>query len=283
MLTVIWLLIVVFYLVMAVLQYSVAPKIGPNPYFGLKIGYTLSSKEVWVKANKKVGYLMILHGLIMIPFSVIAGDNVLLFLLPFLVPLVAISIYGIWYSARLLETIEKSGPYSTVPIKPIKLSLPWKLSPLLLVLITAAFICITYPSLPNVVAVHFDSSGSPNGWSSRETIVQLYFVYLATFTAVAYLLIYAGEKHPLLVHSGTVRIGRDGFLKAGILGFDVAIFILFIVYVWIWGYANSVLAPADITYMIIVTLSMPIVPIGYLIYRWRAHTKKSSGGEGNGE
>ena len=283
MLTVIWLLIVAFYLVMAVLQYSVAPKLGPNPYFGLKIGYTLSSKEVWVKANKKVGYLMILHGIILIPFSVVAGDNVLLFILPFLVPLIAISIYGIWYSARLLETIEKSGPYSKVPIKPIKLSLPWKISPLLLVLITVAFICVTYPSLPNVVAVHFDSSGNPNGWSSRETLVQLYFVYLATFAAVAYLLIYAGEKHPILVHSGIVRIGRDGFLKAGILGFDAAIFILLIVYVWIWGYANSMLVPAYITYMIIVTLAMPLVPIGYIIYRWRVHTKKSSGGDGSGE
>ncbi len=283
MLTVIWLLIVAFYLVMAVLQYSVAPKLGPNPYFGLKIGYTLSSKEVWVKANKKVGYLMILHGIVLIPFSVIAGDNVLLFLLPFLVPLIAISIYGIWYSARLLETIEKSGPYSTVPIKPIKLSLPWKISPLLLVLITVVFICVTYPSLPNVVAVHFDSSGNPNGWSSRETLIQLYFVYLATFAAVAYLLIYAGEKHPILVHSGIVRIGRDGFLKAGILGFDAAIFILLIVYVWIWGYANSMLVPAYITYMIIVTLAMPLVPIGYIIYRWKVHTKKSSGGDGSGE
>ncbi len=283
MLTFIWLLIVAIYLAMAVLQYSVAPKLGPNPYFGLKIGYTLSSKEVWVKANKKVGYLMILHGLILIPFSVIADDNVLLFLLPFLVPLITISIYGIWYSARLLETSEKLGPYSTVPIKPIKLSLPWKISPLLLVLITVAFICVTYPSLPNVVAVHFDSSGNPNGWSSRETLVQLYFVYLATFAAVAYLLIYAGEKHPILVHSGIVRIGRDGFLKAGILGFDAAIFILFIVYVWIWSYANSMLVPAYITYMIIVTLAMPLIPIGYIIYRWRVHTQKSSGGDGSGE
>ena len=283
MLTLIWVVIVAIYLVMAVLQYTVAPKIGPNPYFGLKIGYTLSSKEVWVKANKKVGYLMILHGIALIPFSVIAGDNVLLFLLPFLVPLIAISIYGIWYSARLLETIEKSGPYSTVPIKPIKLSLPWKISPLLLVLITAAFIWFTYQSLPNVVAVHFDSSGNPNGWSTRETLVQLYFVYLATFTAVAYLLIYAGEKHPLLVHSGMVRIGRDGFLKAGILGFDVAIFILFVAYVWIWGYANSVLVPAYITYMITLTLAMPLIPIGYLIYRWRIYINKGSRGEENGE
>lgn len=283
MLTFIWLLIVAIYLVTAVLQYSVAPKLGPNPYIGLKIGYTLSSKEVWVKANKKVGYLMILHGLVLIPFSVIAGDNVLLFLLPFLVPLIVISIYGIWYSARLLETIEKSGPYSTVPIKPIKLSLPWKISPLLLVLITVAFICITYPSLPNVVAVHFDSSGNPNGWSSRKTLIQLYVVYLATFAAVAYLLIYAGEKHPILVHSGIVRIGRDGFLKAGILGFDTAIFILFIVYVWIWSYANSMLVPTYITYMIIVTLAMPLIPIGYIIYRWRVHAQKSSGGDRSGE
>jgi len=42
--------------------YYLAPRVGPNPIFGVRIGYAYASREIWDKTNRFGGALMALVG-----------------------------------------------------------------------------------------------------------------------------------------------------------------------------------------------------------------------------
>ena len=42
--------------------YFLAPRVGPNPIFGVRVGYSYASREVWDKTNRFGGALLALVG-----------------------------------------------------------------------------------------------------------------------------------------------------------------------------------------------------------------------------
>ena len=258
----------VIYIIVALLQYSVAPRVGPNPYLGFRIGYTLSSEKVWKKANRWIGKIMLIHSLLLLPLCFIPHALVY-FLILWVVPLILFIPIGIRYaSTHLEEEGAKEEEVSLKKIEPITAGLPWNISPVVVYLALLSFMVLTYSSLPNVIAIHFDSSGNPNGWSCKGDFFAWYNVISLILMFTAYIFVYLGKKHPIYVHPGKMRFPRDTYLKLIILAMDAALVLMIFVYLLIYLYAlNS--TNFSITLFILLTLFPVIVPIGYLIYKWR--------------
>ena len=258
----------IIYLITGILQYYLAPKIGPNPYFGFKIGYTFADREVWNKTNRLMGKFVIIHSLLLFPTALIP-DFMLYYLLLFIIPLVAFIPFGIRYAAILLEMkSSKSEIASKRKMEPITVGLLWSLSPLIFYLVLIAVEMITYPSLPDVIAVHFDLSGNPNGWSSKSSFILSYSLFALFAPAFSYIFIYLGKKYPMYIHPGKMRFSSDTFLKTTILSMDITSIILILVYYTIYIYAVEKLV-VPWPWFMIVTIILILVPIGYLAYKWR--------------
>ncbi len=262
------LLINIIYLLTGILEYFIAPKIGPNPYLGFKIGYTFADREVWNKANRLMGKFIIIHSLILFPTALIP-NFLLYYLILFMVPLIAFIPFGIRYAAIQLEMKgAKSENVSQIKMEGITVGKFWSLSPFLLYLLLIALEFITYPSLPDVIAVHFDAAGNPNGWSSKGSFLISYSLFALFAPAFSYLFIYLGKKYPMYIHPGKMRFPRDAFLKMTILSMDIMTIILISVYYSIYIYAvEKIVVPW--TWFLIVTIILILVPIGYLVYKWR--------------
>ncbi len=263
------LIINVIYLISALLVLFLAPKIGPNPYFGFRIGYSFSSRNVWNKTNRFAGILMTLHSLSLFPFIFL--DNLVYYIVALIVPLVIISIAGIIYASHNLEEerVEVKGPIK--PIKPLETTFVWKYLGVILFLILLLMMLIAYPSLPTKLAVHFDAAGNPNGWSSKNDFYTTYLIFSASYLAVLYFIIYAGKKYPVALHSGVMKIGSDTAFKGTILSLNIVFLILMATFLWIYFYNTSTGMHGYFatTYFIVLTFIAAFVPIGYIIYRWR--------------
>ena len=265
-----WLILLIntIYLITGVLQYYLAPKIGPNPYFGFKIGYTFADREVWDKTNRLMGKFSIVHSLILFP-TVLIPNFLIYYLILFIIPLLAFIPLGIRYAAIQLEMKgAKSENVSLRRLEGITVGKFWSLSPILLYLLLIVFEFITYPSLPDVIAVHFDAAGNPDGWSSKVDFVFSYSLFSLFAPALSYLFIYLGKKYPMYIHPGKMRFPRDAFLKTTILSMDITTITLIFAYYTIYIYAVKKFV-VPLSWYIILTVILIIFPLGYLLYKWR--------------
>lgn len=263
------------YLILALLQLFLAPKIGPNPYFGLKIGYTFSSREVWEKSNRFVGILTLIHSISLIPFSFLSFSYFFYYLIAFIVPLIFIAIAGVVYAARKLEELNAPERESTVPIQPFEAGFLWKHLGLILFFILLFIMLVTYNSLPETIAVHFNLEGKPNGWENKGDFFFWYIIFALIYLAFVYLIIYLGKRYPIMVHSGKMKIGRDTIFKSSILAMNLVLVILIFTYIGIY-ITNVKHFSTIINLVVILAVLIAFVPIGYIIYRWKEFKKEEN-------
>jgi len=262
------LLLTAIYFVAALLQYFVAPKIGPNPYLGFKIGYTFADRVVWNKTNRLMGKFMMIHALIMFPLCLI--PNFLgYFLLIYVIPLLVFIPIGIKYASTLLEMKgARAERASEKKLEPITVSIVWWSTPLVLFAILLILELATYSQLPEVVAVHFDAAGKPNGWSNRGDFILSFSLLSLMFVAISFIFVYLGKHHPLFLHPGKMRFSRDTYLKLIILSMDTALALMFIVYLSIYYFAVHN-AAFPVSWILTSAVFVVIIPILYLVYKWR--------------
>ncbi len=274
----IFLIVNCIYLIAALLQLLLAPRVGPNPYFGFRIGYTFSSKRVWKRANRFMGILMTLHAVALFPITEICGNNWGCYLSALLIPIIVIAIIGIIYASHTLEVEKVEVRGEVEPVKPLEATFAWKYFGVILFLILISMMLIAYPSLPNMLATHFDAAGNPNGWSTKNDFYLTYILFALGYLIFLYFIIYAGKKYPIALHSGLMKIGKDTVFKSSILSLNIVFFILMAAFLWIYFYNASNINPGYFatTLFLIFTFAAAFVPVGYIIYRWR---KEKSRGE----
>ena len=214
------------------------------------------------------GKIMTVHAIILLP-SCLIPDFLGYFLLLWIAPMLLFIPIGIRYASTRLEMEgARAKISSSKEIKPIELGFLWKISPVVLYIILLAYMILTYPSLPDIIAVHFDSHGNPNGWSTKQDFFLWYSLLSTLFPALAYTFIYLGERHPIFVHPGKMRFPRDAYVKMITLAMDCSEVLMLIVYYTIYLYAvKNVLLPMSYT-LISVALIMSI-PLLYLLLRWK--------------
>ena len=263
------LIINLIYSIVALLQLFLAPRIGPNPYFGFRIGYSFSSRKIWSKTNRFAGILMTIHAISLFPLILL--DNIEYYIIALIVPLIIIAVVGVIYASHKLEEERIKANGSIKPIKPLETTFIWKYLRVILFLILLLMMLIAYPSLPTRLAVHFDAAGNPNGWSSKNDFYTTYLILAGTYLAILYFIIYAGKKYPVALHSGVMKIGRDTVFKGTILSLNIVFFILMATFLWIYLYNTSAEMHGYFatTYFIVLTFIAAFAPIGYIIYRWK--------------
>ncbi len=261
------LLLNIMYIAIAALQYFVAPKVGPNPYFGFRTGYTMSSDDAWKKSNRLMGKMMLIHSFLLLPMFLLP-DSLPYFLVLWIVPMIIFIPLGIKYASNVLEIEGARKEASTQPMEPITAGILWSISPAILYLLLILLVFYTYPHLSPIIAVHFDSAGNPNGWATKSDFVVQYSLFALIFPFIAYLFLYLGKKYPLFIHPGKTRFNRDVYLKTTLLSMDAGLAVIILVYYSIYIYDISKTS-FSASYFLLMTLIIVMIPIVYLVAKWR--------------
>ncbi|MCD6370112.1 MAG: SdpI family protein [Thermoplasmata archaeon] len=267
------LMLSLIYLALAFLEYFVAPKVGPNPVFGFRVGYTFASRESWEKSNRFVGRLMLIHALLLLPLSLMGDEILALYLIAFMIPLVLIVPVGLRYASNILEMVgAKKGVEERRKMQPIRIEGPWLWLPLIAYVIFLAVMIITCPELPSVVATHFDAGGNPNGWLSREELLLFNSLIGVLPLGIAYLFTFLARRYPLYLHPGRMKFKRGAILKTVILEMSLVELMLILAYLGMLLYATK--GENYINIIIMLSLIMVISPLIWLYTKGR-----ESGGE----
>ncbi len=193
------------------LTYWLAPKIGPNPIFGVRTGYSFANRAVWDKSNRIGGLLIAANGLLVVVvgftgwllgISQRAGISWLAGLM--LVGILASTAWLFVYSRRLaLAEIEvqklRPVPFKWQNIVPVVVGL--------LVLFVLAL--ILYPSMPVRMATHFGPTGAPDGWMSRNSFFASYLGIAVGLTLISLLVVFLARRDPVI---GLSRWGKSFLL-----------------------------------------------------------------------
>ncbi|MCD6383620.1 MAG: SdpI family protein [Thermoplasmata archaeon] len=264
-------LMVLIYLPLALLQYFVAPKVGPNPFFGFRVGYTFSSREVWEKTNRFVGRIMLIHALLLIPFIYLGDAYIIPFLILFILPIVATLPIGIRYASYTLEMAgARSTSASTRKMEPIDVGGVWVAAPAVLYILLIIIVLLSIPHLPERVAVHFDERGNPNGWMGRERLLITYPLLSLIFPVIAYVYIYISRKYPLFIHPGRMRFRRDAILKLSVMAVSSGLVVLILVYISI--VLNAIregFMKVYVQYLVVASFMVLIPPFVWLFTKGR--------------
>ena len=158
------------YIVVGWAMYVYAPKIGPNPVFGVRTWYSMVSKDVWNLSNRAGGILCAVVGALVALSSVLTrlwidanSDVGVLTIVGIDLALTAVAVVWIvLYTRRLVSGVQIQD------LGFLWVSPWWLLPATLLTLGVLAFLLATSSGLPvDRVATHFDAHGDPNDWMSR--------------------------------------------------------------------------------------------------------------------
>ncbi|WP_456459649.1 DUF1648 domain-containing protein [Desulfurobacterium sp.] len=143
----------------------------PNPYIGIRIGYTYLSKEAWRRANTFAGIYCMVSGFVLLAVSLIfhPSRSVFLAIILILAAVLAVQSYRIakeTYKREGLKTHVSAARLKKMEAKStdVKLYLLVQLIPVVVYLILALAL---WNKLPDTVAIHFSASGRPNGYASK--------------------------------------------------------------------------------------------------------------------
>ncbi len=159
-----------FLLLAGLATYHFAPRVGPNPIFGVRTGYSFASREVWDRSNRVGGKLIAWTSVAYMALSVVlyaAVDDVPAGIATLGVAIIAtLALEMGWlvlYSRRLVRG------NATAARTMSKASRWWFVAPVAAIYAGLAIAAVVYaPNLPSdLIATHFDSAGVPDGFSTR--------------------------------------------------------------------------------------------------------------------
>jgi hypothetical protein len=178
-----------------------APRIGPNPIFGFRIGYAYATRQIWDETNRRGGLLFASVGAAtaatgaVISWLGIQGNaGAIVVTTVLLAGLLGSTAWMLFFSRRLALATAPAKRYPRLAFRPIYLAPVAVTSAALL-----ASLMLSYPTLPERLATHFDLFGEPDGWSDRQTFI-LSYLGVALFPLILNLAAIAvATREPLIV------------------------------------------------------------------------------------
>jgi hypothetical protein len=183
------------------LTYWLAPIVGPNPWFGMRTGYSVASRDVWNRSNRLGGLLFAACGLVeclitaaLPALGLKAGDAATLLFGWLIAGALLATVAGFFYSRRLAMVTAQARDLKPVPFR-------WAyVAPVLvsaaLLLVLAAWL---YPQLPAThLATHFDAAGNANGWMDRDGFMATFLVLGAIFGLLDIAVVLWATREPLI-------------------------------------------------------------------------------------
>ena len=140
---------------------------SPNPYIGVRLGYTYLSNKAWKKANTFAAFYCILFGLLLTLFALTLHPPNSVFVLTLIVGIVPLTIV----SYRIAKKAYEMDDTRTPAIK-IKSKVDTKKYLTVQLVLIAAYLTITilcWNRIPSVVAIHFNIYGIPDNFADKIT------------------------------------------------------------------------------------------------------------------
>lgn len=83
--------------------YLLAPKVGPNRWFGFRLRCTMKNEETWKKSNKFAGKLMTLQGICLAAFAYLLSPEDMLYIAALVVSFIVVLTPSIIKARRIAE------------------------------------------------------------------------------------------------------------------------------------------------------------------------------------
>ncbi len=181
---------------------TLAVRNRPNPFVGVRSGYTYLSRRAWKKTNTFAGIFSLISGLLMLTLYILDfPKSVVLAVFLCCVATMVVLTYRI--AKREYEIEDLSTPAGkTEPIKfESKKALIAVTVPILLYI---TLVAVLWKYIPEKMAIHFDLFGKPDNFVSKPVGILIpIFVMLLIL-----ILTFLTEKEPLLLRFPPVRSHR---------------------------------------------------------------------------
>jgi uncharacterized membrane protein len=245
--------------------YYLAPRVGPNPIFGVRIGYAYASRETWDKTNRFGGALMALVGvgtgilgLLLTLLNVAPRDGIGILVAAMILALLAGTAWMFAYARSLAQGTPIARQLNPVRFRWVYLA-PVLVTCALLVLI-AVYI---YPTLPaDRVASHFNINDQPDGWQTRNDFLLTFLGMSVLFVMLNVLVVFVSTREPLIAFSrwgSTWRLDPErGLIFAG-MAFALVnlIFVALLINIW-WFTIHGVLA---FSFWLVLWMILPLIAL----------------------
>ncbi|MBI4788034.1 MAG: SdpI family protein [Chloroflexi bacterium] len=209
--------------VIGIITYLLAPRVGPNPFFGVRVGYSFASREVWDKTNRLGGSLIALVGLVLAGLAAVlqllnvaARDGMTILTTALFATLLGAVVWMFLYARGLAQ-----GTMIAREVTPVKFRWAYLAPVVVTFVLLIALAAYFYPALPaDRLATHFDFNDQPNGWSTRDGFLLSFLGMAALFVLLDAAVVFIATREPLIAFGrwgSTWRLDPErGLIFAGI-------------------------------------------------------------------
>lgn len=181
--------------------YYFAPRVGPNPFFGVRIGYAYANRETWDKTNRfggiviaAIGLFIALLGLILPMLNIAANTGISILTGVMLVALLGSVVVMFFYARNLAR-----GMPIVRELAPVKFRWAYLAPVLISFVLLVALMAYFYPALPaEKMATHFGIDDQPNDWMARDSFVIFYLGLAAMFIALDVFVVLLATREPMI-------------------------------------------------------------------------------------
>jgi uncharacterized membrane protein len=181
--------------------YLFAPRFGPNPIFGVRVGYSYASREVWDATNRFGGALLALVGagiallgVLLQVLGVAPRQGIGILTAVLFIALLGATAWMFLYARRLAR-----GAPLAHQIAPVEFRWAYLAPVLLTFALLVALAAYWYPHLPaDRVATHFNLAEQPDGWQSRDEFFATFLGLAALFVVLDVMVVIVATREPLI-------------------------------------------------------------------------------------
>lgn len=190
-----------------IITYVFAPMVGPNPFFGVRVGYSYANREVWDKTNRFGGALISLTGLFVGAMALVLQilnlkmtDGIMVLTAVMIVAILGSTGWMFAFARNLAQETAVARELVAVPFHWVYLA-PVLVTFGLLVAVALYF----YPALPaDRLATHFGLNYQPDGWSTRDGFLVQFLSMAGLLVVLNAAVVFIATREPV------IALGRWG-------------------------------------------------------------------------
>ncbi|MDY6930996.1 MAG: SdpI family protein [Halobacteriota archaeon] len=278
------LIICISLIIAGLIIYYLSPRMGPNLFLGMRTGYTVIDREIWVKSNRLIGKMFIVCGFLFLVISIITREywiddffKTFAFLISAWMSVVLLaSIITHRRSVRLAEELNSresiEGPVKR--LKQIKIPFIWVAIPVIEFLLLLFISIVYYGRLSQDIRIVFDIAGETVGimYVSRFYYMTFIIGFGALYALMNPIIVWIGRKKPIFMYRGLLKVRSDDIMKFNCMMYIFGMWILIIPHISIIYYNiynEFFLGTLPILSIIFILLIIPFVWLANQSYRFK--------------
>ena len=238
-------------ILVGILIYWLAPIVGPNPFFGVRIGYAYANRETWDKTNRYGGAVMAIAGIVTAVIGIVLqlmnipsqnGMPIMTMVMLLMMTIATISMFA--YARNVGQ-----ATLMAQELVPVEFSWGYLVPVLVTFIMLLALAMYLYPSLPaNRVPSHFNINDQVDGWQTRNEFLATFLGLGIFFVILNSLAVFVSTREPLVAfsrwgHGNGWRLDPErGLIFVGVMFASVNLLFMAIMWNIAWLTAHGTLA-----------------------------------------